>query len=220
MTGKHLALALFVSLGVNLFLGGLLVGSMDDRDEHHHPGHHPPESIRPGDRLGPPNVRARPGPPTPGREGRPGDRGPRRRGDGGPDDLVLLRSMVRVMGGPSDPRVRKVRESSRDDIREMRQSMRAAREKVETAFAKEPFDDAALAAAMEEVRQRGTEAQKRAQDSVLELAAVMTDEERKKLRQLAHDDRDRRREKAGGRKGWKGPDDRRETRPKSPNEKE
>src|SRR5690606_32570455 len=101
---------------------------------------------------------------------------------GGPDDLIMLRKMVRVMGGPTDPRVKKLREGSRQEMQNMRREMVEARKAVEDALAQEPFDEAALKAAMDSVREAALRAQERAQAGVVTLATVMTAEERKALR--------------------------------------
>jgi uncharacterized membrane protein len=189
MQPKHLSLILFASLGINIFLGGMWVGTLfDSKKDHHHKGHEhralkPPGGSRPHGPFSERNGDA----PRNRHEGmhekRRGDEPGPRNGGEGPDDLVLLRHMVRIMGGPDDPRVVKLKEASREDIRTTRQAIRAAHQKVHETLAAEPFDEKALRAALTELSDKSTLARSRAQTGIVELAALMTPEERKKLRE-------------------------------------
>lgn len=198
MQPKHVSLLLFASLGINLFLGGMWVGTLFDAGKGHPHGDHPHHAVPPHEKALPTKLVEAPqdqkrGPfsdrddrtPTQRRDGRRGGEPGKRGGAEGPDDLVLLRRMVQIMGGPNDARVQKLREASREDIREIRREMRAAHQRVEQALSAEPLDEEALRAALTELSEKGTLARTRAQTGIVKLATLMTPEERKKLREKA-----------------------------------
>jgi Spy/CpxP family protein refolding chaperone len=93
--------------------------------------------------------------------------------------------MVKIMGGPHDPRVQKLRETSRGEIVSARKEMRKAQMKVQAALSAEPFDEKSLAAALEELGEKGAQGREKAQAGVVRLATLMTPAERAQLRKLA-----------------------------------
>lgn len=159
-SSKRWALALAVSLGLNLFLLGAATVHWT--------------------RRGPPPDRAGPGvegEPQPGRRDRAGPGGGRT-DDGGP---ALLREMVRVLGGPGDPRVQRLWSERRQDMRKFRSSMDSARQEVRAALVREPFDQAELEQALGRLHTISSEAQRHSEGAVLALARSLSPEERKKL---------------------------------------
>jgi uncharacterized membrane protein len=163
---KMLAILLFGSLGLNLFLGGAL-GShwMSNKKSADALRKAPSRMERP--RI-PPHPAARP-------------RGPE--GMSASADLALLRQMVGIMGGPSDPRLKQLLEKRKGEISEMRREVHAAHERVRMALSAEDANDKELADALKNLRKTTFEAQARAQEGILLLASLMTPEERKLLRE-------------------------------------
>src|SRR5690606_15015283 len=108
-----------------------------------------------------------------------GDKSPR---EAGPRDLALLRQMIRVMGGPKDPRIARLREERKDEIAKIRSEMSAAHKRVHEALTVENPDDEELREALKNLRKAACEAQTRAQEGILTLASLMTEDERARLR--------------------------------------
>src|SRR5690606_6973124 len=91
------------------------------------------------------------------------------------------RHMVRIMGGPADPRLKQLREKRKSDMIEMRREVHAAHERVRAALSTEDANEKELAEALKHLRKTTFEAQARAQEGILLLASLMTPEERKRL---------------------------------------
>ncbi len=194
---KTMTLVAFASLGLNVFFGGILVGKMLRPEA---PGAATTEtSVRPGNAApGPKDMEMGKTPPSDrehanherhaSRAQHPprGERG--ERGDG-PSDLALLRRMVRIMGGPKDPRIARLREERKDEIQRIRTEMAAAHRRVHEALTSEKPDDMELREALKNLRKTAFEAQARAQEGILTLAALMTEEERARLRSQRREQR-------------------------------
>ena len=99
-------------------------------------------------------------------------------------DLILFRQMVRIMGGPADPRLTQLRERRKNDLLEMRREVHAAHERVRAALSTEDANERELAEALKHLRKTTFEAQARAQEGIILLASLMTPEERKQLRDI------------------------------------
>jgi uncharacterized membrane protein len=100
----------------------------------------------------------------------------------GPGGAELMRDVVRVMGGPRDPRVHAVWQARREDQAQLRARMRTARSAAQAALASDPFDQQRFEAALSELHRVTSEGQSRAQASVVELAEKLTPSERAQLR--------------------------------------
>lgn len=188
MNQRHVALALFLSVGLNLFL----LGSVASRHSRHRerPHHFKAEketketkNIEKAERA------EKHGPERPWhlREN-PRERGPHAsRGPDGPavgGDLALLRELISVMGGPKDPRVKSLWNENGDAVRTHRKQMREAHEQIRKALLSEPFREAALKDAFADLRARTGKAQEQAQAAVLQLSTQLTEQERDALRKL------------------------------------
>lgn len=174
-TAKKWTIALAISVGLNVFLLGTLAAGW-------HRGPRPPHGPEHG-----------PTPDAPPHHARP-ERGALRdkqsesqedlhlaRTAAGAEGRVFLREMVQTLGGPSDPRVKKVWGDQREDMKKFRDDVRGAREDVRKALSAEPFDDKELERALGALHKITTDAQARSQEAVLELARELTPEERQRL---------------------------------------
>lgn len=99
-----------------------------------------------------------------------------------PAEARLLHSIVRTMGGPRDPRAQELLKASRSHMRETRNAIAAAQARVEAALLAQPYEEAKLQQALAKLNQQSQLAQANAQDLLQELAAKLTPEERKLLR--------------------------------------
>ncbi len=173
MNQKHLALALFLSVGLNLFLLGSVVSRRMLHAEgpwhakHEQPPHGPEGGAERKDRQ---------------HHGPRSARGLDHKLPSSAGDLQLLRSIVRVMGGPSDPRLKSLGTENRETVRANRKQMRDAHDKVEKALLTEPYDEAALKDAFQKLRAATSNAQEQAQAAVVQLSSLLTNEERQKLK--------------------------------------
>lgn len=173
-TTRNLAIVAFTSIGLNVFLGGVLAGKMMRADE---PGIHEEMRAR--------HEASRSEHDAPDR--RRSDlhshhRGAKSAREAGPTDLALLRQMIRVMGGPKDPRIARLREERKDEIAKIRSEMSSAHKRVHDALTAKTRDDNELREALKNLRKTAFEAQARAQEGILTLADLMTEEERSRLR--------------------------------------
>lgn len=197
---RKLALLLFVSLGLNIFLGSVLGGKLlgvreqatapasnetrleaapserfvernkfrlknapqEDRDHHSRPHKRKADGSHRG----------------------PGETPP----SGGPSDLLLFRQMIQIMGGPKDPRISRLREERRDEVRRIRTDMHAAHKRVHEALTADEPNEQDLHDALKNLRKTAFESQARAQEGILTLARLMTPKERAKLRELRFTD--------------------------------
>jgi len=170
---KILALLLFGSLGLNLFLGGALgsqwISSKKSQTTHEGTLSSESEIRQTPNQMIRPRMGAHPG--------------ARARADGmsASADLALLRQMVGVMGGPNDPRLRQLREKQKGAMSEMRREVHAAHERVRAALSEEA-NEKELSEALKHLRKTTFEAQARAQEGIVLLSNLMTPEERKRLR--------------------------------------
>lgn len=105
--------------------------------------------------------------------------GPRR--ELGPPDARLLREMVHEMGGPHDPRAKKLLDEARGDGREIRQSMRKATRAVRSAVTREPYDPKLLDEALRSLDESTARASARGHERLRALAAELRPEERRAL---------------------------------------
>lgn len=192
LTERKLALGLLVSLGINLFLAGVLGGQLgrDHKRSLSTPSaerrEHDPKSEREKkpkfDRLAQQGARradphrGSPERPHHGRAGHPPA--------DGPSDLALLRQMIQIMGGPKDPRIARLREERHTEIRRIRSEMQAAHKRVREALTSEKPNEAELQEALKNLRKTAFESQARAQEGIVTLARLMTVEERARLRAL------------------------------------
>lgn len=192
-TERKLALGLLVSLGINLFLAGVLGGQFgrDDRRPRAVPSLEKREHAHKSEREKKPKSgklaqqgshKTDPHRGAPGRAEHHGRAG--HLPADGPSDLVLLRQMIQIMGGPTDPRIARLREERRSEIRRIRAEMQAAHKRVRDALTSEKSDEAELQEALKNLRKTAFEAQARAQEGILTLARLMTAEERARLRNL------------------------------------
>lgn len=193
---RKLALFLFVSLGLNIFLGSVLGGTL--LREHRQPAdsasHETRVEVTPSrnplekskfpfkneqqadhTRQDRPHKRN-----ADGRHRRPGE-SPNAEG---PSDLLLFRQMIRIMGGPKDPRISELREARRDEVRRIRTEMHAAHQRVHEALTADKPNETDLHDALKNLRKTAFESQARAQEGILTLAKLMTPKEREKLREL------------------------------------
>lgn len=97
----------------------------------------------------------------------------------------LWREMVHVLGGPHDPRVQRLWGERRGELRQVRKDARAAREALSDALTREPFDEKALEAALDQMHALTSQTQLRAQSALLSLARELTPEERRHLAEAA-----------------------------------
>jgi uncharacterized membrane protein len=168
---KKLSLVLLGSLAVNIFLGGLVVGKwVQDRGHHNHHAAASPHEGKdsrlahgPKSAPEPHHDRVRLGKPKERDKGPPPRRGGGT-GDEGSSDLVLLKHMIRVMGGPSDPRIQDIRNKNRERMEGTRAEMKRSHEAVRLALSAEKFDEAALRDALKNLRDMRFTAQERAQE--------------------------------------------------------
>jgi len=166
---KRIALALFASVGVNIFLLGFM-------------SQETPTALEPKADA------ARPGPEQAKRKGAEakGARGKRaQRKPPGSDALHMMRHMIQVMGGREDPRVKKIWTSSKGTMRTLRKELRASHDNVHETLTGETFDKEALQNALQELGEKSRAGQEFAQNQVVELAEMLTPEERKKLKEKA-----------------------------------
>lgn len=180
---RKLTLFLIASLALNIFLGGVLGGKLLSEREQTVPiaalgkNDETPGRVRQPhlDRDKPPHRKGA----DARRRGRPDSEGP--------SDLLLLRQMIRIMGGPKDERISKLHEERRDEIHRVRSDMQAAHRRVHEALTAEELNKAELDEALKNLRKTAFESQARAQEGILTLARLMTPEERAKLRKLRPD---------------------------------
>lgn len=193
---RKLSLLLFASLGLNIFLGGVLGGKLLSERQESASTTTSPSQVRSNS----PQKRKEGGTPKLGKlrhshqdrtkSHRPQDLDAHRRGGPrdhkaeGPSDLFLLRQMIRIMGGPKDPRISNLHEERRDEIHRIRSEMQAAHRRVHEALTAEEPDEQELQASLKNLRKTAFESQARAQEGILTLAKLMTPEERAKLRAL------------------------------------
>ncbi len=184
---RKLALLLFVSLGINLFLGGLVGGRLLGQESHQHAHveadhpHQPPKGSKGIEKSAKEHPGAHQNRMLKG-EGHPRRDRPEHPA-GGPGDLALLRDMIRIMGGPADPRISELRTERREVIRQVRTDMKAAHDRMRAALTAEPHDEDELRDALKNLRKTAFESQARAQEGILTLSRRMTKEERQKLRE-------------------------------------
>lgn len=186
---KKISIALAVSVGLNLFLAGVLVARAGRPGRPHDA--RPPIAALPApggpEARGPHAAPPRDDGPD-ARERRRGDRSERRgreftgeeRGPG-PEAPQLLREMIRTLGGADDPRVQKVWGERRAEMEKFRESMTASRGKVQAALAAEPFDEKALDQALQDTDRLADDMQARSRASLVALAKTLTPEERQRL---------------------------------------
>ncbi len=195
---KVTAIALFISLGVNVFLLGLFSSRLLAHPEHPHRApalhrgdeHHPgpghlsqPQSSQPqkaGQRD------AAPPPPRP--EQREADES-----DANPRDVRMLRQMIQIMGGRKDPRVREFWKNAKEDVRGTKQELRQARQLVQEKLIASPFVKEELEQALAALAKQTSASQSHAQTALVELASLLTDQERAQLRALPRPERRRER---------------------------
>ena len=189
LDSKKISIALALSVGINLFLAGVLVARAGRPGRPHDA--RPPAAAPPAPRghegRGPrDDARREDGPDN--RERRRAERSERRgrefggeeRGLG-PEAPQLLREMIRTLGGADDPRVQKVWGERRADMEKFRETMTASRDKVQSALAAEPFDEKALDQALQDIDRQTDEMQTRSRASLVALAKTLTPEERRRL---------------------------------------
>lgn len=165
---KRWTIVLFSSVALNVFLLGVFSVHLSPWARHHRQDQ---------DFAGPP---AFGGPMGASEMHGPGPmRGPGGlRGAGGHE---IVRDLIRVMGGPTDPRVRDLWHSHRGDHAQMRDRMLSARKAVHAAIAAEPFDKQQLETALAQLQTITNDAQRQAQAGAIELAQKLTPEERARL---------------------------------------
>ncbi len=77
-----------------------------------------------------------------------------------PPHAPLLHKLVHAVGGPRDPRVRKLLRESRQRMKKTREEIRHAQEKVEQALVADPYDPHVLEEALAKLNARTGKAQK------------------------------------------------------------
>ncbi len=166
---RRLVIALTISGALNLFLLGFIVARGFDRQPSHvhdHPAH----------------GRAHPGMhhEGPKRRGGPEARGERRarKGGGRMDGMRMMRAM---RGMELDDEAAALLEARREVMREHRKTLRAARKAVREAMHAEPFDPAALEAAFATQRKAHGDSQAAAHETMTQLAAKLSAEQRAQL---------------------------------------
>ena len=166
---RGLVIALSVSVALNLFLLGFLVarglGSQPSH-VHGHPDHG--RAHRGMHHAGPK------------RRGGPEARGERRarKGGGGMDGMGMRRAL---RGMELDEGAAALLEARREVMREHRKTLRAARKAVREAMHAEPFDPAILEAAFVAQREAHLESQAAAHETMTQLAAKLSAEQRAQL---------------------------------------
>lgn len=144
MNSKKWLYSLLASMGLNLFLLGVLTVHL-----------------------------MRPGKPHPVHDG-PAGRAALEDAEG----PMMLRRMVRTLGGPQDPRVRELWQERRPELQRFRQEREQARQAVRAALAREPFEPEALSRALSVLNETNCSAQRRASTAVVELADKLSPEQR------------------------------------------
>lgn len=99
----------------------------------------------------------------------------------------MFRELIRAAGGPGDPRVRALWSGRRQHLGDVRKAVASSREQVLAALEQEPFDREALARALEAAEVARQRADHLGNEGVLDLAASLTPEERRGLRNRAND---------------------------------
>jgi uncharacterized membrane protein len=183
LSNRTWTILLLGSLGLNLFLLGTIAVHVVKRRAHlaeRHAGAEPAGH----ERGGPPRLhegRDRPGDDGPSRDG---PRGPGMEGAGGPP---LMRRLVRVAGGPRDPRVRKAWDAEHAELSALRGAVQTARQEVDAALVAEPFSAERLGAALSRLHESSSRAQAQSQKAVVTLASELTPQERSRLARDAAD---------------------------------
>jgi uncharacterized membrane protein len=194
LSEKRWSVVLFASLALNMFLlGGIAVHMLGKRGHGPRRGgdfgaqHMPPRGFDGRDEMGGPGPE---GPPElegpagmmsgPHGSGGPPGFGPA--GPGGPGGPELLREVLRVMGGPRDPRVHELWQTRRAEQHRFHEQIQEARLAAQNAMASEPFDRAKLEAALAELQRIMSEGQRRAQSTAVDLVERLTPEERARLK--------------------------------------
>lgn len=154
--GKGVTIALFASLMLNAFLLGVMA-------THLARGHH-----------------GRAGRPPPHFEGGPRGGG-ERFGRRGPAEAQLLRDVMRASGGPRDPRVREALSQGRRKMAAHRERMEQAENAVRQALSAQPYDESRLTLALGDLRRAAETGQTEAQETLVRLAAQLSQGERAEL---------------------------------------
>lgn len=163
---KKWAIALAISVGLNLFLAGLFVAG---RYRHGFSGG-PPHPVPSAESAGP--HAARPGFPEKNFDARRTNAN---------EGQLFLRELIQALGGPQDPRVKKIWGTRQQDLFKYRESSQASREAVQSALTREPFDAEALRLALHDLQKTTDEAQARSAEAIVSLAGELTPEERRAL---------------------------------------
>lgn len=160
-TLRKLSIALAISMGLNLFIGGFVVSRLlmrrhhDETRTHHEHGRHQGHGMGPHPMQGP-------------------DMGPH-----------PMQGPIGMLQDLDDPKLRtyaeKVFGPRREQFERDRKRMGEARAKVAEALSREPPDRAALEAAFGELRSVTTASQADLHAGLIELAPTLTTEQRQKL---------------------------------------
>lgn len=189
---KATAIALFVSLGLNVFLLGIFSARLLGAPHHPPPHrmqapHHADQHHAAQDHSGPHHVQAENS--SDAKHSATGARPPkpskRDREESGTDprDMRMLRQMIQVMGGRKDPRVREFWKKTQEDTRATRNSLREARDQVQKKVIATPFVKADLEQALADLSKQTSASQSHAQAALIELATLLSDEERARLQE-------------------------------------
>jgi len=111
-------------------------------------------------------------------------------GPGPQEPLMALRGVVRVMGGHKDARVRAIWDAHHGPMRARHEQLRAAQMELDQALVSLPYTEPAVRAALHRVRTEAQGIQELSGDSLLELMAKLTPEERAKLKRLIEKQKD------------------------------
>lgn len=159
---KIITIVFLISIGLNLFFLGMFV-SRRVFDQAAAPGK---------DHRAHSDVEGRTGPPARGRSTRAAS-GPMR----------VVGDVVRVMGGKKDPRVSAVWQAQREHLKAQGKDLHKTHERLINALTALPYSEAKLNEALSEVNEGTLAAQRDAQQLLLQLAAQLTEKERKQLAQ-------------------------------------
>lgn len=165
---------LFVSLGLNLFLIGIMLGGVVRHPFMHH--------WLGRDRMAAaPHVALDPPPPPPLRQGGPAGGGPVAGGPGGGNLAQSFRQAIQALPEADKRIFDESMESARAESRRAQPELRQARQRVNDAIRAEPFDKQALLQALAEVRQRQDAIQLRLHTDTAEAMARLSPEARRQF---------------------------------------
>jgi hypothetical protein len=172
MSANKLFIPLLASVGINLFLAGIVAVPLLHRPRHSRESFSTNDELskRPHERHG-----VRPGP-------RGGDAPPGMRGEGADGaEQRLLHELIALLGGPADPRVKPILEQSRSARRDQKATLMAARREAGLALTRVPFSEEDLAQKLTAITEAERSRKQAAHQAVIALGRLLTDQQRAQL---------------------------------------